>query len=326
MIVTFRSWIFSPYLSGVRWFWGVASETSVWARWNSTPSSESGAKILLELPSCIWDILCVDAFWTIRSCMFGTARNACLHVWFLGLLAGYHELSTRRRGLTVEESKWSCGTYRLMWLSISLHVVRHIQISSQTYTHTCAHAHILVAYDHLRLMHERRYICACMSYLKVQGQPAHVKFNNFHIHESIKRLRLGSKVRVAAVAGRRHDEHCANWEYLHRLLAHASAGYCEHTVEKAKGLQQFLEKPSKPCPECALGKMKAPRRGQGELSTGLPEAIKPGQQFNSDIFGPFAVQGVKGKKYFITLSCTYSGWGTVSGAMGNPMGSRTRDL
>jgi hypothetical protein len=160
-------------------------------------------------------------------------------------------------------------------------------------------------------MHERRYICACMSYLKVQGQPSLVKFDNFHIHESIKRLRLGSKVRVAAVAGRRHDEHRANWEYVHRLLAHASAGYCERTVEKAKGLPRFLEKPSKPCPECALGKMKAPRRGQGELSTGLPEAIKPGQQFNSDIFGPFAVPGVKGEKYFITLSCTYSGWGTV---------------
>ena len=121
----------------------------------------------------------------------------------------------------------------------------------------------------------------------------------------------GSRVRVAAVAGCRHEEHRANWEYVHRILGHASPGYCERTVEKATGLPRVLEKPTYPCPECALGKMKAPRRGQGELSTGLPKATKPGQQFNSDIFGPFAVPGVKGERYFVTLSCTYSGWGAV---------------
>lgn len=29
---------------------------------------------------------------------------------------------------------------------------------------------------------------------------------------------------------------------------------------------------------------------------------------NSDIFGPFSVPGVRGEKYFVALSCTYSGW------------------
>jgi hypothetical protein len=105
----------------------------------------------------------------------------------------------------------------------------------------------------------------------------------------------GTGVRVAAAAGMRQDEDRANWEYVHRILAHASAGYCERTVKRATGLPQCLEKPSRPCPECALGKMKAPRRGNGELSTGLPAPSKPGEQFNSDILGPVAVPGVNGE-------------------------------
>lgn len=95
------------------------------------------------------------------------------------------------------------------------------------------------------------------------------------------------------------------------MLAHTNSKYCERTAKKKKGLPTVLEQPTRPCPECALGKMKAPRKGQGELSTGLPEATQPGQQFNTDIFGPFSVPGVKGEKYFITLSCTFSGWGAV---------------
>ncbi len=57
--------------------------------------------------------------------------------------------------------------------------------------------------------------------------------------------------------------------------------------------------------------MKAPCKGQGKLLTGLPKLSGPGLQFSSDILGLFWDPGLKGKHYFITLSCMYSGWGAV---------------
>jgi hypothetical protein len=81
---------------------------------------------------------------------------------------------------------------------------------------------------------------------------------------------------VAAAAGMLQDKDHANWEYVHRILAHASTGYCEQTVKRATGLPQCLEKPVRPCPECALGKMKAQQRGNSKLSTGLPAVSKQG--------------------------------------------------
>ena len=57
--------------------------------------------------------------------------------------------------------------------------------------------------------------------------------------------------------------------------------------------------------------MKAPRKGQGILSTGLPKTSGPGQQFSTDVFGLFSVSGLKSEKYFIMLSCMHSGWGAV---------------
>jgi hypothetical protein len=57
--------------------------------------------------------------------------------------------------------------------------------------------------------------------------------------------------------------------------------------------------------------MKAPRRGNCKLWTGLPAASKPREQFNSDIYGPVSVPGVNGERYFITLSCNKSGCCTV---------------
>jgi transposase InsO family protein len=124
-------------------------------------------------------------------------------------------------------------------------------------------------------------------------------------------LASGASGATAAAAVHAGSEEQASWEFVHRILAHASPDYCERTVRKASGLPKSLAKSSRPCPECALGKMKAPRKGQGELSTGLPKPSGPGQQFSSDIFGPFSVPGLKGERYFITLSCVYSGWGAV---------------
>ena len=98
---------------------------------------------------------------------------------------------------------------------------------------------------------------------------------------------LGSKVRVSAPAGCAETENCANWQYVHRILGHASQRYCERTAQKAVVLPKILKQPPRPCPECALGKMKAPSKGRGELSTGLPEPTGPGMQFSVDTFGPF---------------------------------------
>jgi hypothetical protein len=116
---------------------------------------------------------------------------------------------------------------------------------------------------------------------------------------------------ISAAACSAKAEENASWQYVHRILAHTSDKYCERTAKKAIGLPKLLKKPSRPCSECALGKMKVPCRGQGELSTGLPEQTKPGEHFNTDIFGPFSVPGLKGEKYFISLSCSFSGWGAV---------------
>jgi hypothetical protein len=99
-------------------------------------------------------------------------------------------------------------------------------------------------------------------------------------------LASGASGATAAAAVHAGSEEQASWEFVHRILAHASPDYCERTVRKASGLPKSLAKSSRPCPECALGKMKAPRKGQGELSTGLPKPSGPGQQFSSDIFGP----------------------------------------
>ena len=121
----------------------------------------------------------------------------------------------------------------------------------------------------------------------------------------------GSTVRTTTAASLLATEEAANWQYVHRMLAHASKAYCERTAMKAAGLPKVFKQPERPCPECALGKMSAPRKGQGELSTGLPVPTKPGEQFSTDIFGPFSVPGVRGERYFITLSCMYSGWGAV---------------
>ncbi len=106
-------------------------------------------------------------------------------------------------------------------------------------------------------------------------------------------------------------EENANWQYVHRILAHTSRGYCERTAKKAMGLPKVLKQPSRPCCECVLGKMKVQRRGQGDLSTGLSVPTRPGEQLNTNIHGPFSVPGVKSEKYFITLFCTFPGWGEV---------------
>jgi hypothetical protein len=59
-------------------------------RWNSAPWGESSAKILPELGNHeYWDILCSNAFWTIRSGTFWSCETYSLIVWFLGLLAGH---------------------------------------------------------------------------------------------------------------------------------------------------------------------------------------------------------------------------------------------
>jgi hypothetical protein len=102
------------------------------------------------------------------------------------------------------------------------------------------------------------------------------------------------------------------FQYVHRVCAHANPATCVRTAKKAKGFPQIVEPSANrpPCSECALGKMTAPRKGQGNLSTGL-RPTEPGQLLSADVFGKLQVKGIRGEQYFITVSCANSGWGAV---------------
>jgi transposase InsO family protein len=59
-----------------------------------------------------------------------------------------------------------------------------------------------------------------------------------------------------------------------------------------------------------LGKMKAPSKGQGLLSTGIVPQ-RPGQVLCGDTFGPIAVPGLAGERYLLVLVCQYTRYGFV---------------
>lgn len=103
---------------------------------------------------------------------------------------------------------------------------------------------------------------------------------------------------------------CDPYELVHRICGHANAETCKRTAERAEGLPSLrhVPIPDRPCPECALGKMRAPSKGHGNLSTGL-QPDRPGQVFCGDTFGPLAIPGLGGERYFIVLVCQYSRWG-----------------
>jgi transposase InsO family protein len=100
------------------------------------------------------------------------------------------------------------------------------------------------------------------------------------------------------------------YDLVHRLCGHANAETCKLTAEKAEGLPSLyhISPPDRPCPECALGKMKQPSKGQGHLSTGLcPD--RAGAVLCGDCFGPLAIPGLGGERYFIVLVDQFSRWG-----------------
>jgi hypothetical protein len=125
---------------------------------------------------------------------------------------------------------------------------------------------------------QRNYIrfgCKRIPLFRVDGMPVVQP----EIISGLSSRQADSCAKVAA-ANSISSEGSASWEYCHRILAHASHEYCVRTAEKAQGLLEVLGRSQRPCPECLLGKMKAPRRGHGVLSTGLP-AAKPGDQFSA---------------------------------------------
>jgi hypothetical protein len=99
------------------------------------------------------------------------------------------------------------------------------------------------------------------------------------------------------------------YDLVHRLCGHANAETCKLTAERAEGLPSLhrISPPDRPCPECALGKMKQPSKGQGRLSTGL-RPDRAGAVFCGDCFGPLAITGLGGERYFIVLVDQYSRW------------------
>jgi hypothetical protein len=81
------------------------------------------------------------------------------------------------------------------------------------------------------------------------------------------------------------------YDFVHRLCGHANSECCKRTAAKAEGLPSLdgVPKPSRPCAECAMAKLKAPSKGFGDLSTGL-KPTRPGQVFCGDTFGPIAIR------------------------------------
>ena len=102
------------------------------------------------------------------------------------------------------------------------------------------------------------------------------------------------------------------YDLVHRLCGHAHADACVRTANKAKGLPPLSAQriSGRPCPACAMGKMAAPRQGQGNLSTGL-RPTKPGEVFCGDVFGPVAIAGLAGERYFVIIVCQKTGYGLV---------------
>ena len=116
---------------------------------------------------------------------------------------------------------------------------------------------------------------------------------------------------VIAMASRDHRRPlCDEYEIVHRICAHAGPETCRRTADKAKGLFKLdgTLAPTRPCPCCALAKLKAPAKGHGDLSTGIRPS-RPGQILSGDTFGPLRVPGLAGERYFIVLVCQYSGYG-----------------
>ena len=104
----------------------------------------------------------------------------------------------------------------------------------------------------------------------------------------------------------------ASYDYVHRICGHAHEECCRRTADKALGLPPLrgVEAPHRPCPACTLGKMKAVPKGQNALSTGLTPT-RAGQVLCGDTFGPIAIPGLAGERYFLVLVCQFSNWGVV---------------
>ncbi|MGA0840423.1 MAG: hypothetical protein ACO3P1_11075, partial [Pseudomonadales bacterium] len=102
------------------------------------------------------------------------------------------------------------------------------------------------------------------------------------------------------------------YDYVHRICGHANPDCCRRTAKRAAGLPSLHRSavPDRPCPECSLGKLKAPSRGHGNLGNGL-QADRPGKVICGDTFGPVAIPGLAGERYFIALVDEYTGWGVV---------------
>ena len=130
--------------------------------------------------------------------------------------------------------------------------------------------------------------------------------------EGRKITQKSSRTRGAALASTTRQTVADPYGFVHKLCAHANPDCCKRTAAKAKGLPSLTRVclPTRPCPECALAKMKAVSKGQGQLSTGHAPT-RPGQVMCGDCFGPIQIPGLAGERYFIILVCQFTRWGVV---------------
>jgi Integrase core domain len=116
-----------------------------------------------------------------------------------------------------------------------------------------------------------------------------------------------------AMAARQVPNDVQTFSLVHRICAHAHYECCLRTAAKDEsGLPSLRghQKSTRPCPECTLAKLKAPSKGQGNLSTNMAPT-KPGQVMCSDVFGPISIPGLSGERYFVILVCQLTSYGFV---------------
>lgn len=133
---------------------------------------------------------------------------------------------------------------------------------------------------------------------RIEGMP--------HIIPEITSSTSGVRLRGKAFAARAGATTEA-YNFAHRILGHCGDDCMFRTLNKSVGLPLFKQpKHSRPCQECLFGKMKAPGKGHDDLSTGLvPD--RPGQVLCGDVFGKMRVPGLNGERYFISVSCQFTG-------------------
>lgn len=119
---------FPPIYLVWRWFWGVAGNICLVKQ--HTTRKKQRPNLAGAMPSCTWYIFCVDAFWTIRSCMFGALEKmqlTCLVSWITCL----HRLPwsfESQNGSSSRRVQMILLYVQAHVIGVSLRVIRHVHM------------------------------------------------------------------------------------------------------------------------------------------------------------------------------------------------------